>query len=158
MKIIITESQVKRLFINEVRDDEILNRILDKISDEGIESLTKAERQYLDNESKGVEDRDLDNLLNDGDVEFDGNLDGVDIKFVWDTTEEWDEDPMEYVHRGGFFYDDTEYYASIYADENYEFMSFDLHDGEDYVVLEDEVEDKLTEFFYDVNSKISQTL
>jgi hypothetical protein len=37
-------------------------------------------------------------------------------------------------------------------------MTFDLHDGDDFVEFDDEMEDKLTEFFLDVNNKIVQTL
>jgi hypothetical protein len=46
---IITESQYKQL----LEDMEVVNRILDKISSQGKDSLTPAEKQYLDNYSKG---------------------------------------------------------------------------------------------------------
>ena len=49
---VITESQYKQLSENE----EILNRILDKISDQGIDSLTPEEKSYLDKYSKGEKD------------------------------------------------------------------------------------------------------
>jgi hypothetical protein len=44
MKIIVTENQVNRLFINE--NEELLNKILDKINDYGMDSLTDNERKF----------------------------------------------------------------------------------------------------------------
>ena len=42
MKIIVTENQVNRLFINE--NEDLLNKILDKIGEYGMESLTGNEK------------------------------------------------------------------------------------------------------------------
>ena len=49
---IITESQYKQL----LEDETILNRILDKISAQGKDSLTPEEKTYLDKYSKGEKD------------------------------------------------------------------------------------------------------
>ena len=49
---IITESQYKQL----LEDEAILNRILDKISAQGKDSLTPEEKTYLDRYSKGEKD------------------------------------------------------------------------------------------------------
>ena len=49
---IITESQYKQL----LEDMEVVNRILDKISSQGKDSLTPEEKTYLDKYSKGEED------------------------------------------------------------------------------------------------------
>jgi hypothetical protein len=49
---IITEGQYKRL----LEDEETINYILDKISTQGKDSLTPAEKTYLDNYSKGKKD------------------------------------------------------------------------------------------------------
>ena len=46
---VITESQYKQL----LEDMEVVNRILDKISSQGKDSLTPAEKQYLNDYSKG---------------------------------------------------------------------------------------------------------
>jgi hypothetical protein len=51
MKLLITESQLNRL----VEDQHYLNSLLDKISDEGIESLTPEERNDLEMLSRGEE-------------------------------------------------------------------------------------------------------
>jgi len=70
---IITEGQYKQL----LEDMEVVNRILDKISSQGKDSLTPAEKKYLDAYSKGERDledpahhRDYiikDEIDNDGD-------------------------------------------------------------------------------------------
>jgi hypothetical protein len=49
---LITESQYKQL----LEDETTLNRILDKMSDQGKDSLTPEEKAYLDNYSKGKKD------------------------------------------------------------------------------------------------------
>jgi hypothetical protein len=49
---VITESEYKQL----LEDEATLNRILDKISDQGKDSLTPEEKAYLDNYSKGKKD------------------------------------------------------------------------------------------------------
>ena len=49
---LITESQYKQL----LEDETTLNRILDKISDQGKDSLTPEEKAYLDKYSKGEKD------------------------------------------------------------------------------------------------------
>ena len=49
---IITESKYKQL----LEDEATLNRILDKISDQGKDSLTPEEKTYLDKYSKGEKD------------------------------------------------------------------------------------------------------
>jgi hypothetical protein len=49
---VITESKYKQL----LEDEAILNRILDKISDQGKDSLTPEEKTYLDKYSKGEKD------------------------------------------------------------------------------------------------------
>lgn len=48
---IITESQYKKL----LEDMEVVNRILDKISSQGKDSLTPGEKEYLDKYSRGEE-------------------------------------------------------------------------------------------------------
>ena len=143
--------------INE--NDEMTNRILDKISEVGYENLSKSEKQFLDNKSKGVNDDELEDILNiDSGYEFNDTIDDVDIKFIYDGTEEWDDDPVEFKHMGQFFYDDEDYYATMYTDEDLNVHSFDLHDGEDYVSLNVDLEDGLLEFFQKVGNKIKQNM
>ncbi len=161
MKIIITESQRKRLFLNE--NEELLNKILDKIGEYGMESLTDNERMFLNNMSKGKVDPHIENLLSmDSGYEFDGVVDDIPVKFTYESTEQWDEDPEEYKHIGIFNFmngsDEIDYYAEIYTDADYNFMHFDLHDGNDYVNLNEELEDDLTHFFLDVSNKLAESM
>ena len=161
MKIIITESQRKRLFLNE--NEELLNKILDKIGEYGMESLTDNERIFLNNMSKGKVDSHIENLLSmDSGYEFDGVVDDIPVKFTYESTEEWDDNPKEYKHIGIFNFmngsDEIDYYAEIYTDADYNFMHFDLHDGNDYVNLNEELEDDLTHFFLDVSNKLAESM
>ncbi len=142
-----------------VENDEITNRILDKISEVGYENLSKSEKQFLDNKSKGVHDDELEDVLNiDSGYEFNDTIDDLDIKFIYDETEEWDDDPVEYKHVGDLYVEDDVYSVSMYTDEDLNVHSFDLHDGEDFVELIDDFEDLLLEFFKKVGDKIKQNM
>ena len=153
----------------EFLNENLTNRILDKISEVGYENLSKSEKQFLANKSKGVNDDELEDILNiDSGYEFNGTVDVYDdyledkrvaeVKFIYDETEEWDEDPVEYKHTGELFVDDEEYYATMYADEDYNVNSFDLHDGDDYVEFDDELEESFLKFFQQVGNKIKQSI
>ena len=140
-------------------NDELTNRILDKINQFGIESLSKAEKQYLDNKSQDVVDDELEDIVSiDSGYEFNDTVEDYDVKFIYEGTEEWDDDPVEYKHMGEFFIDGEEYYATMYTDEDLNVHSFDLHDGEDFVDLNVDLEDGLLEFFQKVGDKIKQNM
>ena len=143
--------------INE--NDELTNRILDKINTYGIDSLSSAERKFLDNKSQDIEDDEVSDIASiDTGYEFNDTVDDYDVSFIYDGTEEWDDDPVEYKHMGEFFIDGEEYYATMYTDEDYNVHSFDLHDGDDYAEFDDELEDSLLEFFQQVGDKIKQNM
>ena len=145
------------MFLTE--NDKITNRILDKIADYGIESLSKAERQYLDNKSQDIVDDEVSDIASiDTGYQFNDTVDDYEVRFIYNETEEWDNDPVEYKHTGEFFIDGEEYYATMYTDENYDVHSFDLHDGDDYVEFDEELEESLLEFFQQVGEKIKQNL
>ena len=140
-------------------NDDRTNKILDKIRDYGIDSLTDAERRYLDNKSNDIEDDELNDIVDiDSGYEFNDTVDDYDVKFIYNETEEWDEDPVEYKHTGEFYIDGEEYYATMYTDENYDVHSFDLHDGDDYVEFDEELEESLLEFFKKVGEKIKKSM
>ncbi len=140
-------------------NDNLINRILDKINDVGYDNLSKSEKQYLDNKSKGINDDELEDILYiDSGYEFNDTIDDVDVKFIYDQTEQWDEDPVEYKHMGEFIYDGDVLDATMYTDEDLNVHSFDLHDGKDYVPLDDELEDKILEFFEKVGDRIKQSM
>ena len=140
-------------------NDELTNRILDKINQFGIESLSKAEKRYLDNKSQDVVDDELEDIVSiDSGYEFNDTVDDYDVKFIYEGTEEWDDDPVEYKHMGEFFIDGEEYYATMYTDEDYNVHSFDLHNGDDYEQFDDELEEGILEFFQKVGDKIKQSM
>lgn len=142
-----------------VENDELTNRILDKISNYGIESLSKAERQYLDNKSQDIEDDEVSDIASiDTGYQFNDTVDDYEVRFIYDGTEEWDDDPVEYKHMGEFNIDGEEYYATMYTDEDLNVHSFDLHDGEDYVEFDEELDESLLEFFQQVGDKLKQNL
>ena len=142
-----------------IENDELTNRILDKISNYGIESLSKAERQYLDNKSQDIEDDEVSDIASiDTGYQFNDTVDDYEVRFIYDGTEEWDDDPVEYKHMGEFIIDGEEYYATMYTDEDLNVHSFDLHDGDDYVEFDGDLEDSLLEFFQQVGDKLKQNM
>lgn len=156
---------INLVFIEEKRlqvvkeNNELTNRILDKISNYGIESLSKAERQYLDNKSQDIEDDEVSDIASiDTGYQFNDTVDDYEVRFIYDGTEEWDDDPVEYKHMGEFIIDGEEYYATMYTDEDLNVHSFDLHDGEDYVEFDGDLEDSLLEFFQQVGDKLKQNM
>ena len=52
-------NRIKEMMGLITENDELTNRILDKINQFGMESLSKAEKQYLDNKSQDVVDDEL---------------------------------------------------------------------------------------------------
>jgi len=162
-------NRIKEMMGLITENDELTNRILDKINQFGMDSLSKAEKQFLDNKSQDVVDDELDDIVSiKSGYEFKGTVNVYDdylddkrvaeVKFIYDETEEWDEDPVEYKHTGELFIDDEEYYATMYTDEDYNVNSFDLHDGDDYVEFDDELEESLLEFFKKVGDKLKQSM
>ena len=152
-------SRIKEMMGLITENDELTNRILDKINQFGIESLSKAEKQYLDNKSQDVVDDELEDIVSiDSGYEFNDTVEDYDVKFIYDGTEEWDEDPVEYKHTGEFFIDGEEYYATMYTDEDYNVHSFDLHNGDDYEQFDEELEEGILEFFQQVGDKIKQNM
>ena len=140
-------------------NDDRTNKILDKINKYGIVSLTNAEKKYLNNKSKGINDDELNDIVDiDSGYEFTSDVDGYDTTFIYNETEQWDEDPVEYKHIGQLIIDDEEYYATMYTDENYDVHSFDLHDGDDYVEFDDDLQESLLEFFKEVGEKIKKSM
>ena len=155
------QESIRRILREELfnENDELTNRILDKISNYGIESLSKSERKYLDNKSQDIEDDEVSDIASiDTGYQFRDIIDDYDVRFIYNETEEWDDDPVEYKHTGEFFIDGEEYYATMQTDEDYDVHSFDLHDGNDYVEFDEELDESLLEFFQMVGEKIKQNM
>jgi uncharacterized protein YfkK (UPF0435 family) len=136
----------------------ISHRIIDEEelehNEETMVKLNKMIRQKV----KEGNDEVLDIASIDTGYQFRDIIDDYDVRFIYNETEEWDDDPVEYKHTGEFFIDGEEYYATMYTDEDLNVHSFDLHDGNDYVEFDEELEDSLLEFFQEVGDKIKQNI
>ena len=83
---IITESQYKRL----LEDMEVVDRILDKISAQGKDSLTPEEKAYLDKYSKG--EKDLEDPTHNIKLNLPKDINSNEIITLWSKDTEDDED------------------------------------------------------------------
>ena len=142
-----------------LENSELTNRILDKISAGGLESLTTIEKNYLHNQSVGVEDKETEDLLSlDMGHEFNKTLDnGMEFKFVYGKTERED---GEIVHMGNFYIgDDDLYHCVIGYTENLIFNYYQLYQQGQPVNVENEKADNdLNRFFQEVGNKINKAL
>jgi len=113
MKIIINENQLKVI----VENQKVLDAILDKISAEGIDSLTFREREFLDKYSKGKSPDELG-----GDINYKkgttvkSSFPGIPpFKFVFNEVNET-ADGIEYY--GSFYFQGDEYIGAFVCDRN----------------------------------------
>lgn len=149
-KIILKESELIKL-INLITEDwDKLNKILEKISSSGINSLTKKEKEYLDYYSKTEKFLDDDELMTSSDRVPSGeiwNFDGFQgipkMSYQYETTEESID---EIIHTGYFTIKNDQYYGEIYCDTegNFSLCNFESDEGENlfekYEGLEREIE------------------
>lgn len=149
-KIILKESELIRL-INLITEDwDKLNKILEKISFSGINSLTNKEKEYLDYYSKTEKFLDDDELITSsdrvpsGEIWNFGGIPGIPkINFQYETTEESID---EIVHTGYLTVNNDQYYGEIYCDTegDYSLCNFESSEGENlfekYEGLEREIE------------------
>jgi len=149
-KIILKESELIRL-INLITEDwDKLNKILEKISFSGINSLTNKEKEYLDYYSKTEKFLDDDELITSSDRVLSGeiwNFGGIPgipkMNFQYETTEESID---EIVHTGYLTVNNDQYYGEIYCDAegDYSLCNFESSEGENlfekYEGLEREIE------------------
>ncbi len=75
-------SRIKQMMGIITENDELTNRILDKINSYGIDSLSKAERKYLDNKSQDIEDDEVSDIASiDTGYEFNDTVDDYEVRF-----------------------------------------------------------------------------
>jgi hypothetical protein len=151
MKYYITESQLRFLVENEEID-----RILDKISSDGIDSLSVSEKKYLDSYSKhqGHDYEFIDpDMRMDVEHEKRGNeitseipeLEGV--SFVYDDKLDLDENEFEVA--GDLIFDGEKYYVMFLTNKEGELL--------DYSVSQDYLGDGTEEFKNRLKEKFPQT-
>lgn len=149
MRIIITENQLKTI----VENQKVLDQILDKISAEGIDSLTFREREYLDKYSKGKAPDDLGGDINyKKGTTIKSSLPQVaDFTFVFQEVNETDEN-IEYY--GIIYFGGNEYIGAFVCDKNNNLESIEFwiwgNDDQDPINLLDDaqgLEHELEVFF-----------
>lgn len=123
MKIIITESQHKVIMENQ----RVLNKILDKISYEGMDSLTFREREFLDKFSKDKAPDELGGDINyKKGATFESSMPGIPkFTFVFNEVNET-ADGIEYY--GSFYFQGNEYIGAFVCDKdnNLESIEFSI--------------------------------
>jgi hypothetical protein len=139
MNIIITESQYHILLENQ----EEIDRILDKISDGGYESLSTEEKRYLDAFSKheGRPDDFVDPSESYDEREgekFTSSFNHIPkIEFVFDYEEQTENETALY---GTIFYQDKEYIGGLFLNKMGYLIDFDFYDiNEEPKSINDEV-------------------
>ena len=139
MNIIITESQYRILLENQ----EEIDRILDKISDGGYESLSTDEKRYLDAFSKheGRPDDFVDPSESYDEREgekFTSSFNHIPkIEFVFDYEEQTENETEVY---GTKFYQDQEYIGGLFLNKMGYLIDFDFYDiNEEPKSINDEV-------------------
>jgi len=146
-KIRLTESELVSLIqrmVNEAMSD--IDNILDKISQDGMESLSPQEKEYLRHYSETGEYMDIEGEEEssfEGENVFSDSIDGVNMKFKYESTEDTED---EMIHSGYLEINNDEFYGEIYCDleGDYSSCNFEDPDGvnlfEKYEGLEHEVE------------------
>jgi hypothetical protein len=142
MKYYITESQLRFLVENEEID-----RILDKINSDGIESLSVSEKKYLDSYSKhqGHDSEFIDPDMGSEITSEIPELEGV--SFVYD--DKLDLDGNEFEVAGDLIFDGEKYYVMFLTNKEGELL--------DYSVSQDYLGDGTEEFKNRLKEKFPQT-
>ena len=140
MKYLITESQYEILIENQ----KYVDSLLDKISEEGYQSLGIDEKRYLDEFSKY--EGDPDEFVYSSDIHderegevIEGEISGLPIKYTF--SEEADnKEGIGYY--GGLEFDGDEYFGVVISDERGHLVGYDFYSvlSDDDVRLQDNVE------------------
>jgi hypothetical protein len=149
-KIRLTESELVLLIqrmVNEAMSD--IDNILDKISQDGMESLSQQEKEYLRHYSETGEYMDVEDEEDSLELgqfvgeTFSDKINDAPISFTYEVTEETGKG---IIHTGYFTIYDDEYYGEIFCDDEGTFMfaNFESPEGtelfEDYTKIQGELE------------------
>ena len=153
-KITLTESQLVSLIkkmINEAMSD--IDNILDKISQEGMESLTQQEKEYLRHysttgEYMDIEDEDEMETSFEGET-FKDRIKDAPVSFTYEVTEEVEKG---LVHTGYITVYQDEYYGEILCNEVGTFIEANFESPEGTELFEDynEIQGELEMFLQNV--------
>ena len=142
MKFLITEKQFEKL----VENQKVVDSLLDKISEEGYESLSIDEKRYLDEFSKheGDPDEFVDPLDRHDEREgesFEGEVDGKPIQYTF-SEESYNKYGIGLY--GEIKYDDDEYLGVIIINKNGTVEDFDFYSviSNGDVRLQNQLDDK----------------
>jgi len=153
-KITLTESQLVLLIqkmVNESMSD--IDVILDKISQEGMESLTQQEKEYLRHysttgEYMDIEDEEEMEPSFEGET-FKDRIEDAPVSFTYEVTEETGKG---IIHTGYLTIYQDEYYGEIFCDGDGTFMFANFESPEGTELFEDynEIQGKLEMFLQNV--------
>lgn len=154
MKILVSEEQYK--ILKEYQD--VLDVILDKISAEGLDSLTHKERAYLEDLRKTGQLGDLGNPTeNKKGFEIESEIESLpDMKFTFYEANDTD---IETEYYGAIEFMDRTFVGSIVTDPDSNITSvefYDFKDNTDLMVFLEGMEPELMYFLNDVVEKLNQ--
>ena len=161
-KITLTESQLVSLIqrmVNEAMSD--IDIILDKISQEGMESLTQQEKEYLRHysttgEYMDIEDEDEMETSFEGET-FKDRIKDAPVSFTYEVTEETEKG---LVHTGYITVYQDEYYGEILCNEVGTFIDANFESPEGTSLFEDyyEIKEELEMFLQNVCENLKDDL
>jgi hypothetical protein len=161
-KITLTESQLVSLIqkmVNEAMSD--IDIILDKISQEGMESLTQQEKEYLRHYSTTGEYMDIEDE-EEMEPSFEGEsfkdmIKDAPVSFTYEMTEETEKG---LVHTGYITVYQDEYYGEILCNEVGTFIDANFESPEGTVLFEDyyEIQEELEMFLQNVCENLKDDL
>ena len=155
-KIRLTESELVSLIqkmVNEAMSD--IDNILDKISQEGMESLSQQEKEYLRHYSETGEYMDVEDEEDSLDINefvgetFKDRIMDTPVSFTYEVTEETGKG---IIHAGYFTIYEDEYYGEIFCDDEGTFMFANFESPEGTELFEDynKIQGELEMFFQNV--------
>jgi len=155
-KIRLTESELVSLIqkmVNEAMSD--IDNILDKISQEGMESLSQQEKEYLRHYSETGEYMDVEDEEDSLEVSqfvgetFKDKIMDTPVAFTYEVTEE---NGKGIIHTGYFTIYEDEYYGEIFCDDEGTFMFANFESPEGTELFEDynKIQGELEMFFQNV--------
>ena len=154
MRILVSEEQYK--ILKEYQD--VLDNILDKISSEGLDSLTHKEKTYLKQLEKTGQLGDLElPSENKKGFEIESDIEELpDMKFTFYEANDTD---IETEYYGEIEFMDRTFIGSVVTDPDGNITSvefYDFKDNTDLMVFLEEMEPELMYFLNDVVEKLNQ--